>query len=295
RRHLLHELRRKYGETLADVIAEGERLEARLAELEDHDRRAAELDAELVEARAVEAAAAADMALVVRLAQDHLRLDPGASAIGFVSWLIATLQSEGADEHRDAVTIATFHAAKGLEWPIVHLAGLEDGLVPITYARNQAQRGEEARLLYVAMTRAEDELRCTWAALRTFGGKPAERRLTPWLEGLVTRQRDRPAEPTGPPADWRTRLAEQRSLLADAVQPVSPTLNALHVWREEHARAARVEPSALIDDRLLEIIAERRPGSHDELVSIPGMGPLLAARVGDGLLAALQSPTGDTT
>ena len=244
---------------------------------------------------AVEAAAAADMALVVRLAQDHLRLDPGASAIGFVSWLIATLQSEGADEHRDAVTIATFHAAKGLEWPIVHLAGLEDGLVPITYARNQAQRGEEARLLYVAMTRAEDELRCTWAALRTFGGKPAERRLTPWLEGLVTRQRDRPAEPTGPPADWRTRLAEQRSLLADAVQPVSPTLNALHVWREEHARAARVEPSALIDDRLLEIIAERRPGSHDELVSIPGMGPLLAARVGDGLLAALQSPTGDTT
>lgn len=244
---------------------------------------------------AVEAAAAADMALVVRLAQDHLRLDPGASAIGFVSWLIATLQSEGADEHRDAVTIATFHAAKGLEWPIVHLAGLEDGLVPITYARNQAQRGEEARLLYVAMTRAEDELRCTWAALRTFGGKPAERRLTPWLEGLVTRQRERPAEPTGPPADWRTRLAEQRSLLADAVQPVSPTLNALHVWREEHARAARVEPAALIDDRLLEIIAERRPESHDELVSIPGMGPLLAARVGDGLLAALQSPAGDTT
>lgn len=244
---------------------------------------------------AVEAAAAADMALVVRLAQDHLRLDPGASAIGFVSWLIATLQSEGADEHRDAVTIATFHAAKGLEWPIVHLAGLEDGLVPITYARNQAQRGEEARLLYVAMTRAEDELRCTWAALRTFGGKPAERRLTPWLEGLVTRQRERPAEPTGPPADWRTRLAEQRSLLADAVQPVSPTLNALHVWREEHARAARVEPAALIDDRLLEIIAERRPESHDELVSIPGMGPLLAARVGDGLLAALQSPAGDMT
>ena len=244
---------------------------------------------------AVEAAAAADMALVVRLAQDHLRLDPGASAIGFVSWLIATLQSEGADEHRDAVTIATFHAAKGLEWPIVHLAGLEDGLVPITYARNQAQRGEEARLLYVAMTRAEDELRCTWAALRTFGGKPAERRLTPWLEGLVTRQRDRPPEPTGPPADWRTRLAEQRSLLADAVQPVSPTLNALHVWREEHARAARVEPAALIDDRLLEIIAERRPESHDELVSIPGMGPLLAARVGDGLLAALQSPAGDMT
>src|SRR3546814_12363792 len=70
----------------------------------------------------------------------------------------STLQAEGADDRRDAVTIATFHAAKGLEWPIVHLAGLEDGLVPIGHARNQAQRIEEARLLYVAMTRAEDEI-----------------------------------------------------------------------------------------------------------------------------------------
>jgi DNA helicase-2/ATP-dependent DNA helicase PcrA len=231
--------------------------------------------------------------MLARLAHDHLRLDPGASAIGFVSWLVATLQSEGVDENRDAVTIATFHAAKGLEWPIVHLAGLEDGLVPISYARNQAQRGEEARLLYVAMTRAEDELLCTWAALRTFGGKPAERRLTPWLEGLATRQRERPDEPTVPPADWRAKLAEQRALLADAVTPLSPTLTALHAWRDESARAARVEPSALIDDRLLEIIAERRPASHDELVSIPGMGPLLAARVGDGLLSALHSPADD--
>ena len=239
------------------------------------------------------AAASADMALLVRLGHDHLRLDPGASAIGFVSWLVATLQSEGADEHRDAVTIATFHAAKGLEWPIVHLAGLEDGLVPISYARNQAQRGEEARLLYVAMTRAEDELRCTWAALRSIGGTPAERRLTPWLHGLAARERARPDEPTGPPADWRVRLAEQRALLAEATSPLSPALTALHAWRDESARAARVEPASLIDDRLLEIIAERRPASHDELVSIPGMGPLLAARVGDGLLAALHSPAAE--
>ena len=234
-----------------------------------------------------------DLDLLVRLAHDHLRLDPAASAIGFVSWLVATLQAEGADERRDAVTIATFHAAKGLEWPIVHLAGLEDGLVPIGHARNQVQRIEEARLLYVAMTRAEDELRCTWAAQRTFGGKPSERRLTPWLKGLADRQRDRPDERSGPPADWRVRLAEQRARLAGAAPPLSPTLTALQAWRDESARAARVEPAALVDDRLLEMIAEQQPTNHDELVAIPGMGPLLAARVGDGLLAALHASARD--
>jgi DNA repair protein RecN (Recombination protein N) len=72
RRHLLHELRRKYGESLADVIEEGDRLRARLAELEGHDARAAELDAELARARADEAAAAAEVAEARRAAAPRL-------------------------------------------------------------------------------------------------------------------------------------------------------------------------------------------------------------------------------
>jgi DNA helicase-2/ATP-dependent DNA helicase PcrA len=235
----------------------------------------------------------ADLELLVQLAHDHLRLDPRATARDFVSWLVATLQTEGADERRDAITVATFHAAKGLEWPVVHLAGLEDGLVPIAHARTRAQRDEEARLLYVAMTRAQDELRCTWAAQRTFSGKSVERRLTPWLRKLSERQGGRPDEPAAPPSDWRARLAEQRARLAGAAPEPSTTLAALHTWRAASARAARVEPAALVDDRLLEIIAERKPTTHDELVAIPGMGALLAGRVGDGLLAALRASSGD--
>jgi len=72
RRQLLRELRRKYGETLADVIAEGERLRARLAELEGYEKRAAELDAELARARAEEAAAAAEVAAARRAAAPEL-------------------------------------------------------------------------------------------------------------------------------------------------------------------------------------------------------------------------------
>ena len=231
--------------------------------------------------------------IVVELAHDHLRLDPAAPAAGFASWLVATVRDEGVDQRRDAVTVATFHAAKGLEWPVVHLAGLEDGLVPIAHARTAAQRREEARLLHVAMTRAEDELCCTWAAERRVGDRPTQRRLTPWLAGLAERQAaaSADADAPGPPADGH-RPADLGTGPVEAAPGPSPALTALHDWREAHARAARVEPVALVDDRLLAAIAERRPATTDELAAVPGMGPQLAARVGDGLLAALR-PTAD--
>ncbi|HET6663315.1 MAG TPA: ATP-dependent DNA helicase UvrD2 [Acidimicrobiales bacterium] len=234
----------------------------------------------------------AELDLVMELARDHLRLNPGARAADFATWLVATFTAEGGDGWGDAVTLATFHAAKGLEWPIVHLAGLEDGYVPIAHARTAAERAEEARLLYVAMTRAEDELRCSWATQRTFGGRSSERRLTPWLTGLAERQRERSVgDRSEPPPDWRERLADQRAQLAEVASPAapSPTLTALLAWREEQARAARVEPGALVDDRLLEAIAAARPATTDELAAIPGMGRLLAGRIGPGLLAALRA------
>jgi DNA helicase-2/ATP-dependent DNA helicase PcrA len=238
--------------------------------------------------------ARADVDMVVQLAHEHLRLDPGATAAGFVTWLLATLQAEGADGRGDAVTVSTFHAAKGLEWSIVHLAGLEDGLVPIAHARAAAERTEEARLLYVAMTRAEDELRCSWAVQRSFAGRVGERSLTPWLAGLAARQRTagepRSDGPPDRPPEWRRHLADQRARLADATVPRASALGALHAWREDQAKAARVEPAALMDDRLLEAIAQARPTTASELAAVPGMGPLLAARIGDGLLAALREP-----
>ncbi|MFP3900573.1 MAG: DNA repair protein RecN [Acidimicrobiia bacterium] len=72
RRQLLRDLRRKYGDRLADVIAEGERLRARVAELEGHDERAAELEAGLDAARRAEAEAAARVAEQRHAAAPHL-------------------------------------------------------------------------------------------------------------------------------------------------------------------------------------------------------------------------------
>ncbi|MCY3637029.1 MAG: ATP-dependent helicase [bacterium] len=86
----------------------------------------------------------------------------------------------------DAVDVATFHAAKGLEWPIVHLAGLEQGLVPISRARTTAEMAEEQRLLYVAITRAERDLHCHWAAERAFGERSVDRFPSPYLNDILS-------------------------------------------------------------------------------------------------------------
>ena len=70
------------------------------------------------------------------------------------------------------VTLMTLHTAKGLEWPVVVLAGMEDGLFPLGRAAEQPDGvEEERRLAYVGLTRAKDKLYLTWARARRRGGE----------------------------------------------------------------------------------------------------------------------------
>ncbi len=76
------------------------------------------------------------------------------------------LYARSAGQHEPtmaAVTLATLHSAKGLEWESVHIIGLNEGLMPISYARTPAAIDEERRLLYVGITRARRLLRLSWA------------------------------------------------------------------------------------------------------------------------------------
>jgi len=85
-----------------------------------------------------------------------------------------------------AVTIATLHSAKGLEWDSVHLVGLSEGLVPITYAKTDEAVDEERRLLYVGITRARRKLSLSWAATGTNSGgyRPGQRQASRFLAEL---------------------------------------------------------------------------------------------------------------
>src|SRR5205814_10221055 len=104
---------------------------------------------------------------LVGLAREHASVDTDASLESFLAWLRATVGGDAPVRGGDLVELATFHAAKGLEWPVVFVAGLERGLVPIAQAETPDARAEERRLLYVAVTRAQRELHCSWAERRT--------------------------------------------------------------------------------------------------------------------------------
>jgi len=76
------------------------------------------------------------------------------------------------DPRADRVALMTMHAAKGLEFPVVFVVGLEEGLMPLVFgAPDAAAEAEERRLLYVAMTRARDRLYLTRAAERLWRGR----------------------------------------------------------------------------------------------------------------------------
>ena len=81
-----------------------------------------------------------------------------------------------------AVTLATLHSAKGLEWDSVFLVGLSDGYVPITYAKSEQAVEEERRLLYVGITRARRRLHLSWSSGGP--GRGSERRASRFLAGL---------------------------------------------------------------------------------------------------------------
>ena len=116
---------------------------------------------------------------LLEFANDHLILDPDSTVAAFRTALRA---DDRAAAPSDGVDLMTFHAAKGLEWPVVHLVGMEDGFVPVAHARTAPALAEERRLLHVAVTRAEQELHVLWCSRRDLGGESVDREPSRWLE-----------------------------------------------------------------------------------------------------------------
>ena len=234
---------------------------------------------------------AANVTEVVRLGREYLALEPAGDTAAFLAWLSTTLR----DEDRgggDAVDIVTFHAAKGLEWPVVHIAGLEEGYVPIHHAETDADVDEERRLLYVALTRARDELHCTWARSRTFGSRTMNRSPSMWVDSIETTLGVAPTELSRAQGAERARSARRSVRRAPAAEgPELELFEALRSWRRDQARAADVPAFVIFNDATLTAIARHRPRSAAQLLKVPGIGPVKAQRFGPDVLRIVAAAT----
>ncbi len=240
---------------------------------------------------------------LVELAGLFRRQQPDGSVAQWLMWLPTALARDSSGSGPgDAVTLCSFHRAKGLEWEAVWVAGLEQGLVPIGRAKSHAAQEEERRLLYVALTRAEVKLHCSWARRRRFGTRQVPRDPSPWLEllrsaaGPTSASR---AERTLSPDEWRDRLRDQRLHLRDRTMdragqaasgrpvPDPDLVGALRAWRADAARAAGIPAYVVLHDATMAALASLRPRNTEELLLVPGLGPVKASRYGPTLLALL--------
>jgi superfamily I DNA/RNA helicase len=113
---------------------------------------------------------------ILNFAENHVRRSPQPSLEGFLEELALTSGDEPDEKPEargDAVTLMTLHAAKGLEFPHVFLAGMEEGLLPHARSAAEGSLEEERRLAYVGITRAMSTLTLTLARERAKYGKRA--------------------------------------------------------------------------------------------------------------------------
>ncbi|WP_165865583.1 ATP-dependent DNA helicase UvrD2 [Vallicoccus soli] len=219
--------------------------------------------------------------------------------------LVAELDERAAAQHAptvEGVTLASLHAAKGLEWDAVFLVGLSEGLLPISYADTPDAVEEERRLLYVGVTRAREHLALSWSLARTPGGR-GSRKPSRFLDGL------RPAGGSardGAPAGGggRTRraagpvtcrtcgktlsdaVARKLGRCADCPSTYDEELyERLREWRREQAQSQSVPAYVVFTDATLTAIAEARPGSSPELARIPGVGRTKLDKYAEDVLA----------
>ncbi len=245
---------------------------------------------------------------LVSHATAHAATEAAADRAPTLAGFVAELDRRAHEQHApvaEGVTLATLHAAKGLEWDAVFLCGIQEGSMPITYATTPAAVEEERRLLYVGVTRARQHLWVSWALARNPGGQ-ARRRPSRFLAGLRPESATDRVDAAGPGRGARRRgkraavckqcqrpLASSRErnrgYCQDCPVPYDEELfEQLRSWRKEQAEAQSVPAFVVFSDATLEALAEVKPRDRRGLQSISGIGKAKLDKYADELLSLLH-------
>ncbi len=255
------------------------------------------------------------LAALVRLAEEFEAGRRSAGEPADLAAYVGELDARAAAQHAPAVegvTLASLHAAKGLEWDAVFLVGLTEGTLPIIYAKTDEQLEEERRLLYVGATRARVHLSLSWALSRSPGGR-ASRKPSRFLDGLrpgsgsaggrsggggsrgsVTggAERSAPRKARGPVkcrvCDRTLTEAVERKLrrCEDCPSSMDEGLyERLREWRAGQAKKHGVPAYVVFTDATLMAIAEDVPSSTRELTLISGVGAMKLDKYGAAVLS----------
>jgi DNA helicase-2/ATP-dependent DNA helicase PcrA len=119
--------------------------------------------------------------IAARKERTHGRAERPRQIDALLDWVALHLEADLADPRADRVSVLTIHAAKGLEWKVVFIAGCEDGLLPYRRPGEEPDLEEERRLFFVGMTRAQRLLVLTRAKERTLHGQRMPREVSPFL------------------------------------------------------------------------------------------------------------------
>ncbi|BDZ41019.1 DNA helicase [Paraoerskovia sediminicola] len=217
---------------------------------------------------------------LVALADDVAAVEPDQEPV-LLPGFVAELDERASAQHAptvEGVMLASLHAAKGLEWDAVFLAGLSEGLMPISLADSDEGVAEERRLLYVGITRARHDLELSYARSRNPGGR-ASRRRTRFLDGLWPDEAVRRARR---PAKGSARAA----LTGEYDQEL---FDGLREWRRTVATETDKPAFTVLVDATLAAIAEARPTTVADLARIQGIGPAKIDRYGATILELVRS------
>ncbi len=239
---------------------------------------------------------------LAELADDEVAQRPGLELPG----LVAELRLRADARHPpvvQGVTLASLHAAKGLEWDAVFLVGLADGTLPISHALAHGPDSEpveeERRLLYVGVTRARMHLALSWALARSQGGRQS-RKPSRFLNGIApqTRVDAAPGKSRRSKGPARCRVCNKdlstpaaimlRRCETCAGDVDEELLLQLRDWRLAAAKEQNVPAYIVFSDNTLIAIAELRPTDDASLIAIPGIGARKLEQYGPDVLELVR-------